>query len=176
METERPIRRRFPKVPVERRAYAFLIDFVTIWLISSFLGQGVVQWLAFLIIWFLLRVFLVERNHGQSLGRWALDIKIIDQTNRIPTLGNLAKREGIIAFLALCAMIGLNIGVLNLLSMLILITPLVVDGVVALGDEQYYQAFHDQVAKTLIVQTKRGFSLDLRFKKLLAQIQQNMRK
>lgn len=176
MVTEKPVRRRFPKVPIERRAYAFLIDFITVWLTSSFLGTGILRWLTFLITWFLLRVLLVEKNQGQSLGRWVLDIKIIDKTNRVPTLANLAKREGIVGSLALLAMIGLNIGVLNPLSMLILVTPLVVDCVVALGDEQYFQAFHDQVSQTLIIQTRRGFSLDLRLKKLLAQIQQTMRK
>jgi uncharacterized RDD family membrane protein YckC len=176
MVTEKPVRRRFPKVPIERRAYAFLIDFIVVWLTSSFLGTGILRWLTFLITWFLLRVLLVEKNQGQSLGRWVLDIKIIDKTNRVPTLANLAKREGIVGSLALLAMIGLNIGVLNPLSMLILITPLVVDCVVALGDEQYFQAFHDQISQTLTIQTQRGFSLDLRLKKLLAQIQQTMRK
>jgi uncharacterized RDD family membrane protein YckC len=176
MDSDKPELRRFPKVPLERRVYAFLIDFVTVWLISSLLGVGILRYLTFLLTWFILRVLVADRNKGQTLGRWALDLTIIDKSRRVPTLPNLAKREGIIAFLALLAMIGLNIGVLNLLSMLILVTPLVVDCVVALGDEFYAQAFHDQIAKTLIIQTRRGFSLDLRLKKLLAQIRQNMRK
>lgn len=176
MDRDKRELRRLPTVPLERRVSAFLIDFVTVWLISSLLGTGILQWLVFLLTWFGLRVFLVDRNRGQSLGRWALDLTVIDQSSRIPTLANLAKREGIIGILSLLAMIGLNIGIFNPLSMLILVTPLVVDCVVALGDEHYYQAWHDQISNTLIIQTRRGFSLDLRLKKLLAQIRQNMRK
>jgi uncharacterized RDD family membrane protein YckC len=176
MNTEKPQLRRFPKVPLERRAYAFLIDFVLVWLITSLTSTGILSWIVFVICWFISRVLVVERNQGQSLGRWALDMKIIDGSNRIPTLTDLLKREGIIGSLALLAMIGLNIGFLNLFSMLILITPLIVDGVVALGDEEYYQAFHDQLTKTMIIQTRRGFSLDLRLKKIVAQIQESVRK
>lgn len=63
-------------------------------------------------------------------------------------------------------MIGLNINFRNALSMLIFVTPLVIDCAIALGDEELNLAFHDRIAQTLIVPTRRGFSLDLRLKKL----------
>jgi uncharacterized RDD family membrane protein YckC len=175
--TEKPVYRRFPKVPLERRAWAFLIDFVTVWLISS-LGVGLlVQWLIFIVTWFCLRVVVVDRNHGQSLGRWALDMKLLDaRCNKIPRFSDLIKREAILGSLALLAMIGLNINFRNALSMIILISPLLADAFTAAADEEFNQAFHDRLAETLVIQSRRGFSLDLRLKKIVAQIRQNMRK
>jgi uncharacterized RDD family membrane protein YckC len=173
MSLDRP---RFPKVPLERRAYAFLIDFTTVWLLSSFAGP-VFQWLIFLAAWFGLRVIAMEKNQGQSLGYWALDMKVIDaKFNRIPGLLELSKREGIIGFAALLAMFGLNINFANALSMLLLITPLLVDCGLALGDEELNQAFHDRIAGTIVIQTRRGFSLDLRVKKWGRELQQKLRR
>lgn len=176
MHSEKLADRRFPKVPLERRAYAFLIDFVTVWLLSSFV-TGILQGLVFIAAWFGLRVIAVEKNKGQSLGRWALDMKVIDpRLNKIPGLVELAKREGIVGFAALLAMIGLDIGFANGISMLLLISPLLADGGVALADEQLNQAFHDRVAATLVVQTQRGFSLDLRLKKLFIEVKRKLQK
>lgn len=167
--------RKFPKVPIERRAGAFLIDFVTIWLISSFVA-GVWRWLVFILSWLILRVIVVERNRGQSLGRWALDIKLIEaRFSKIPSITTLIKREAITGGLALLAMIGLNINFSNGLSMLILISPLIIDGCIALTDEQYNQAYHDRLVETIIIQTERGFSLDLRLKKWFYLIQARLR-
>jgi hypothetical protein len=83
-----------------------------------------------------------------------------------PNLTDLAKREGILGVFALLAMIGLNINVKNVLSLLILLTPLIIDCAMALGDEETNVTFHDRMATTLVVPTRRGFSLDLRIKKL----------
>ncbi|WP_107667373.1 RDD family protein [Cyanothece sp. BG0011] len=161
-----PSDRRFPKVPLDRRAYAFLLDFVTVWFLSSFF-QGLVKDLVFLGIWLILRIIIVGKNKGQSLGSWAFDIKVIDlRFLRIPGLQALAKREAILGFAAMLAMVGLNINFKNGLSMLIFITPLIIDCGIAIGDEEYNQAFHDRVGNTIVIQTERGFSLDLRLKKL----------
>ncbi|MGK7887282.1 MAG: RDD family protein [Crocosphaera sp.] len=161
-----PTYRRFPKVPVDRRAYAFLLDFVTVWFLSSFF-KGLVKDLVFLVVWLILRVIIVEKNKGQSLGSWSFDIKVIDlRFLRVPGLKELAKREAIVGFAAMLAMVGLNINFKNGLSMLIFITPLIIDCGLAIGDEEYNQAFHDRVSNTIVIQTKRGFSLDLRLKKL----------
>lgn len=161
-----PSYRRFPKVPIDRRAYAFLLDFVTVWFLSSFF-QGLVKDLVFLVVWLILRVIIVEKNQGQSLGNWSFDIKVIDlRFLRVPGLKELTKREAILGFAAMLAMVGLNINFKNGLSMLIFITPLIIDCGIAIGDEEYNQAFHDRVSNTIVIQTKRGFSLDLRLKKL----------
>ena len=168
--------RRYPKVPLERRAYAFLLDFITVWLISSFF-IGFFQVIVFIVTWFGLRVILVEKNKGQSLGRWAFDLKIIDgKFNKIPGIVELAKREGIASFAALLAMFGLNIGFANPLSMLLLTTPLLVDCAFVLADEEISQAFHDKIAGTIIVPTRRGFSLDLRIKKLWYEVKRKLKK
>jgi uncharacterized RDD family membrane protein YckC len=168
--------RRFPRVPIERRVGAFLIDFITVWFVSSFFPNAI-QWLIFLLGWLGMRVLLVDKNQGQSLGRWAFDFKIIDaRFYKVPDLVSLTKREGVLGFAAMLAMYGLEINLRNGLSMLLLISPLSIDCGIAIADEQLDQAFHDRLAETIAVQTERGYSLDLRIKKLLAQIKRNMRK
>lgn len=176
MLTKKTNSRRYPKVPIERRAAAFFIDFATVWFISSFFGIAL-QWLIFLVTWLILRVVIVEKNSGQSLGSWALDMKVIHaRFNKIPDLLILTKREGILGIASLIAMIGLSINVSNGISMLLLISPLVVDCGMALADEELNQAFHDRIAETIVIQTRRGFSLDLRLKQLFNQIKRNFRR
>jgi len=171
-----PVYTRFPKVPIERRAAAFLIDFVGVWLFSSFVTNILVQMLVFILLWLALRVVLVSSNQGQSLGRWALDMKVLDaKYAKVPGLLTLAKREGILGGCALLAMIGLRIGLANGISMLLLIAPLLADWGVVLTDPEAQQAFHDRIAKTIVIQTRRGFSLDLRLKKLFAQMRRRMK-
>lgn len=171
MYTENTSYRRFPKVPYDRRIYAFLIDFGLIWVISSLVTNIFVEFLAFCFLWFVLRVVVVDRNRGQSLGRWAFDMKVLDaRFNKIPSIFALFKREGIICLASFTAMMGLKVSFLNLLSFLLLIIPLIIDGVIAFTDEELNQAFHDRIAQTIIIQTKRGFSLDLRIKKLVQDI------
>lgn len=175
-DNESSIYRRFPKVPLDRRAYAFLLDFVTVWFISSFF-RGLLKELIFIIVWIGLRIILVEKNRGQSLGSWAFDMKVIDpRFSKIPGLKELGKREGILGGAALLAMVGLSINFRNGLSMLLFITPLLIDCGFALGDEDLNRAFHDRIADTIVIQTRRGFSLDLRLKKLWFIIQDKLKK
>ena len=158
--------RKGPKAPLERRTYAFLIDFVLVWLFSSLVKNILVELLIFTVLWLILRVIVVDRNKGQSLGRWALDLKIVDQNlNRLPDLFTLTKREGLICLGAFLAMIGLKINFRDFLLMFLLAMPLIIDGFTALTDDEYNRAFHDRFTGTMIIQTKRGFSLDLRVKK-----------
>jgi len=174
-ESEEIVRRQYPKVPIERRMGAFAIDFVVVWFVSSFFGKSF-GWLFFLIAWLAMRIFVVDRNKGQSLGKYALDMKVIDyRYNRVPDLLTLGRREGIAGFGAMLASIGLhNFG--NGLILLFLATPLLVDCFLALFDEALDRSFHDRFAETIIIQTERGYSLDLKLKKLLVTIQRNMRK
>ena len=175
MYTNEPVNKNLPKVPFERRAGAFLIDFVTVWLLSSFFGSA--RGLVFLIAWFGMRVVLVDKNQGQSLGKWALDLKVIDfNFERTPDLISLSKREGIVGFAAMLAMYGFQINFANGLSMLILNIPLLVDCLAAFIDEEFNQALHDRFTDTIVVPTQRGFSLDLRLKKLFAELKRNMQK
>jgi len=124
-----------------------------------------------------LRVFVVSNNQGQSLGRWALDIKVIDgKSSKTPGQVTLAKREGILGFCALFAALGLGIGLANGISLLLLVAPLVADCGMAYADAEAQQAFHDRVATTIVIQTRRGYSLDLRLKKWFAQVARRMQK
>ena len=110
--------RRSPKAPLERRAYAFLIDFILVWLISSLVTNILLEFIVFVLLWFALRVIVVQVNQGQSLGRWAMDLKMIDlRWKRPPTIITLSKREGILAVAAFIAMIGLKINFRDLLLM-----------------------------------------------------------
>ena len=172
-----PNYRKYPKVPLDRRAWAFIVDFLSVWFISSFFATNlIVQWLVFLTCWWILRVLIVEKNQGQSLGNWLFDIKIIDpRFNRLPDLLSLGKRElmvGICSALAISGLQNFSSG----LSMLLLLSPLAVDCSLALIDEETNLAGHDRIARTFTIQTKRGFSLDLRLKKIFGQIQRSMRK
>lgn len=164
-----------PQVTAEKRAGAFLLDFVVVWLLSSFFA-GLGQTLVFLFAWFALRTILVETNQGQSLGRWAFNQKVIDaRFNRVPGLLPLAKREGVVGLAALLAMIGLNLAFVNPLSTLILILPLLADCGVAFADE-LDRAFHDRLADTIVIPARRGFSLDLKLRQLWIQLQYALRK
>ncbi len=169
--------RKYPKVPINRRVWAFAIDFLSIWFISSFFASNLyVQWLVFLPLWLIMRVLIVEKNKGQSLGKWAFDIKVIDpRFNRVPELMNLFKRELMVGVFAALAIAGLQ-NFMNGLSVLLLLSPLAIDCAISLLDEEANLAGHDRVAQTFMVQTERGFSLDLRLKKIFGQIQRSMRK
>ena len=160
--------RRFPKSPINRRIYAFAIDFGSVWILGSFFwGNWFLQFLVLFIFWFALRVILVDKNRGQSLGRWLLDIKVINRHfKRNPGLQELSLREAINGGGSVLAMIGINYGFPNFLSVILLSLPLFIDCGLALVDEEFNLAFHDRVSSTIIVPTKRGFSLDLRIKKL----------
>jgi hypothetical protein len=169
--------RRYPKVPMDRRVGAFAIDFLSTWFISAFFAGNFIQWLVFLFVWGILRVVVAEKNQGQSLGRWALDIQVIDpRMSRLPDLLALGKRELILGCGAVLAIAGLQINVRNGLSMLLLLAPILIDCSLAFLDDENNLAFHDRVGETLMIQTERGFSLDLRLKKIFGQIQRNMRR
>ncbi|MEO1670604.1 MAG: RDD family protein, partial [Cyanobacteria bacterium J06631_2] len=133
-----PNLRRYPKVPMDRRVGAFAIDFLSVWFISSFFASSLfVQWLVFLAVWMILRVIIVDKNQGQSLGRWALDMMIVDpRFDRLPELLALGKRELILGSTSALAIAGLQINVRNGLSMLLLLTPLMVDCALAFLDDE----------------------------------------
>ena len=173
----KPDYRRYPRVPFDRRVGAFAIDFLSVWFVSSFFASNLFfQWLVFLPCWLIMRVLIVEKNQGQSLGRWALDLKVIDpRYNRLPDLLTLFKREAITGCGSALAIAGLQ-NFTSGLSMLLLLSPLAVDCSLALLDEETNLAGHDRVAETFTIQTERGFSLDLRLKKIFGQIRGNMRK
>lgn len=164
-------------MPIERRAGAFAIDFLSVWFISSFFATNlIVQWIVFLPTWWVFRVLIVEKNQGQGLGSWLFDIKVIDpRFNRLPDLLSLGKRELMVGVGSALAIAGLQ-NFTSGLEMLLLLSPLAVDCSLALIDDETNLAGHDRLARTLVVQTERGYSLDLRLKKIFGKIQRSMRK
>jgi uncharacterized RDD family membrane protein YckC len=168
--------RRYPRVPIQRRIYAFIVDFVTAWFISALVGIPFLQLIMFVVAWLGLRVFAVSRFKGQSLGRWAFDIEIIDgKRGRLPDVTVLSKREGAVSIIAFLGVAGLQYGFPNFLSITLLVSPLIVDLVVAIGDEENQQAIHDRFFGTVIVPSRRGYSLDLRIRRWVDNLMDRMR-
>lgn len=168
---------RFPRVKLWRRTLAFLIDFLIIWMISGLLATILPIlpfFILFLVFWLVYRVIMVNRARGQSLGRYALDMTLVDtRFNSVPDLLTLTKREGIVGFAAALAAIGLSAIGKNPAGILLLI-PLVIDCGLA-WTEDSRRAFHDRIAKTLVVGSRRGYSLDLKVKRLVAELTRNMK-
>lgn len=179
MSIEQVPPKHYPKVEIERRGMALGIDFLVVWLMSSLLGSSqlgvqIVQILVFILGWVILRVILPYNNQGQSLGRYAFDIKLLEvKGGRVPDLQMLLKREGIIGVGALLVSIAVSNIIRNPTAILLLI-PLAIDCGVALSDP-LRQALHDRYAKTIVVSSRRGYSLDLKVKRLVEKWQRNMR-
>lgn len=169
--------KRFPKVTIARRGAAFLIDYWTVALLSSIGGDPNtpgVEWsqtFLFLILWLGMRVLLANRNQGQSLGRWALDIKVVDlRFGKTPLLQELLKREAIAGIGAVLTFIGLGYLAPGQGVGMLLLLPLALDCATATSDPFRRQAFHDRIANTTIAGTLRGFSLDIKLKKWYRQL------
>ncbi|MEM1369354.1 MAG: RDD family protein [Cyanobacteria bacterium P01_H01_bin.15] len=164
---------RFPRVPFARRASAFVLDFLVAWIISGFAASNAfIQGTIFLLVWWISRVLIVERNRGQSLGRWCFDLAVLDARLGRPAVSEvLLKREAIAGGTALLAMAGLTINLGNPISMLLLLAPVLVDGGAAYAGESEDLALHDRFSETVVVASRRGISLDLRLKALWQEIQ-----
>jgi uncharacterized RDD family membrane protein YckC len=157
---------RFPLAPLWRRASALAIDGIIAGVPSS-IGSPGLQLIGFALLWFVLRVVVVSKNRGQSLGRWAFDLRIIDaEFGRLPGLLPLCKREAILGFavlLCLEAIVHLNP---QSAWVILGLVPLGVDFTLAYSDRAGKQTYHDRVADTYVVKSRRGYSLDLRLKRL----------
>lgn len=174
MSSNLVLTQRYPKVPADRRVGAFAIDIAVAALPSLLLGNAYV--FGFLLLWLVLRVLVVTANGGQSLGRWALDLKVVNPRFRIiPGIVPLLKREAITG--VGCALI--LMGLVNLSPtngfLLVAPIPLLVDCGFAIVDQDQQQAVHDRVAGTIVTQTRRGYSLDLKLKQLIAELRRRMK-
>ena len=172
-----PPSQRLPKAPIGRRVLAAGIDFLLAWMLSSVAmsnqgGLQVGQLFTFLIVWLLLRIVVVVKNRGQSPGHWALDMKVLmAYSPRLPGLQDLMKRETAVGLEGVLLLVGLNtLG----LGAVVLAVPLIIDAGAALADPMERQTLHDQWAQTVVIYTQRGFSLDLKLRKLIVQSRQRM--
>jgi uncharacterized RDD family membrane protein YckC len=168
------------KVPVWRRGAALAIDLLAVGLLSSLIGGSITAVaFVFIVAWLGMRVIWVAKNQGQSLGRWALDMKVVDaRIGGTPGLQELLKREAVVGAGAMLFYVGL-LSLWNLGSgaawALMLFIPLPVDCSFAYADRRLRQAFHDQISRTLVAQTRRGYSLDLKIKRLVAEAQRRVK-
>ena len=185
MTIERLPQKHYPKAEIGRRGMALGLDFLGVWLVSSLLGGGdigiqFVQILVFVILWLILRVVVVYNNQGQSLGRWAFDLKVLEVEDgevvgRIPDLPSLLKREAIVGLGALLVSIALSNIRANPTAIL-LVLPLAIDCGTAFSDTQMRQALHDRYCGTFIVSSRRGYSLDIKIKRLVDNMRRNVRR
>ncbi|MBD2199222.1 MULTISPECIES: RDD family protein [Calothrix] len=185
MTIARVPQKHYPKAEIKRRAMALGLDFLVAWLISSLLrsnnpGIQFVQIFVFVIAWLVLRVLVAYNNQGQSLGRWAFDLKVLEVEQgqiigRIPELLALVKRETIIGVSALFISIALG-NISTNPTAILLVLPLAIDCGAAFYDRQMHQALHDRYARTTIVSSRRGYSLDIKIKRIVENIQRNVRR
>lgn len=176
--------RQYQKGDITRRGMALALDFLTVWFLSSIvrnnqIGVQFTQIFVFIFAWLIFRVVIVYNNQGQSLGRWAFDLKLLEVVNgeivnRIPQFQTLLLREGVICFSSLLLSIFLANIILNPAA-IVLLLPLIIDCGAALSDTQMRQSFHDRFFRTIIVSSQRGYSLDLKIKRLVEKFQRNVR-
>ncbi|MDS3859420.1 RDD family protein [Thermosynechococcaceae cyanobacterium BACA0444] len=161
----------FPARPW-KRVIATGIDGAMVWVLSAVAavpGQAI-QWgqiLVFLLAWWVLRVAVVYRNKGQSLGHWLMDLRVIDQRGRTPLLQRLTQREGILGGLVLLALVAVDSGLG--FAILLLVAPVIVDCSWAWINPRH-NTLHDLISQTEIVVAYRGFSLDRKLIRLSQQI------
>ncbi len=168
-----PPRRRPPIVPFDRRIAAFALDFGSTAFLSSFSGPLYIP--VFVLLWLAMRVIVAGNNRGQSFGRWTFDLRVADpQYGATPGLLELTKREAMTGFGAVLVMVSLASLSPTNGWILIFPLPLLVDCGLAFADAEFHQAFHDQVARTVMVETNRGYSLDIKVKKLIAEARRRM--
>ncbi|MCF4968590.1 RDD family protein [Nostoc sp. CMAA1605] len=185
MTIERVPQKHYPKAELNRRAMALGLDFLVVWLVSAFFnsnqaGIQFAQIFVFVSGWLIVRVLVAYHNQGQSLGRWAFDLKILEVQNgqvigRIPQLLALLQREAIIGFGAILVSIALGNLRANPTAILLVI-PLAIDCGAALSDTQMRQALHDRYAKTFMVSSRRGYSLDIKIKRIVGTLRRNVRR
>ncbi|MGH8000390.1 MAG: RDD family protein [Brasilonema sp.] len=180
MSIEQVPPKHYPKVEFRRRGMASGIDFLCVWIVNSLLGSSqlgvqVVQILVFAIAWVILRVVVPYNNQGQSLGRYAFDIKVLEvESGKVPDLQSLLKREGMVGLSALLVSIALSNIIRNPTAILLFI-PLAIDCGAALSDTQLRQALHDRYVKTMVISSRRGYSLDIKVKRFVDKLRRNMR-
>ncbi|MDJ0674551.1 MAG: RDD family protein [Calothrix sp. MO_167.B42] len=170
----------FHQVDFRRRCMAFAMDFLGVWLVSSTLGSNntgiqIVPILVFTIAWLILRVIIPYNNHGQSFGRWAFNMQVLEVGDtRIPDLPSLFKRETAVGLGALMISIAIN-NIIRNPTAILLILPLAIECSAALSDTKMRQTMHDRYANTMIVSSQRGYSLDIKFKRLVEKFRRNVR-
>ena len=180
LKSRNPQYNQLPIADIRRRVGAASIDFLLAWIVSSFMGGALggaafSDWIVFLASWYGMRVLLVLNNQGQSPGHWALDMKVVrEDSGRMPRQEWLLRREGSIGFvcsLFLIAFQNQSFGAL----FLVLMIPIGFDFWLASTDRQLGQTLHDRWGRTVVINTVRGYSLDVKLRQRFQEFQARSR-
>ncbi len=152
--------KHYPKAEITRLGMALVIGFLGAWLVSSLLGSNdlgiqFAQIFVFILTWMVLRVLIVYNNQGQSLRRWAFNLKVLEVdhgqiVSRIPVLQVLLQREGIICFRCFLGSIFLRNIIANPTAILLVLPP-EIDCGVALSDTQMRLLRWDSLSMTAML-------------------------
>jgi len=172
-----------PKVSIGRRAAAFCIDVSAVGLPSLLLGTNfIVKAIIFVLLWLIMRVAIVRKNQGQSLGRWLLGMRVVDtKYQRTPAVQQLCKREALLGICTASYLVGLwaNSHYNEYIDRpVMLLMPLQFDAMFASVSQskRFPRALHDRLGQTIVVGTRRGYCLHLKVRRLLNQQQSNISK
>jgi uncharacterized RDD family membrane protein YckC len=160
-----PAYNRFSLAQMGQRTAASGIDIVVCLMLSSLLeallGIDVVSGggeLIFCFVWLFNRVLLTTKNQGQSVGRWSMNLRVVDtEFGKTANVIALLRREAAI----LVAMIIWIASLDSLTGAVILaLVPIVIDIAPAFVDIDRRQAIHDKIGDTIVINSRKGFELE----------------
>jgi len=138
-------------------------------LIEALLGVtgSPVGWFIFAVVWLVDRV-LIASGQGQSIGRWLMSLRVVDQEFGKPAgLFELCRRE-ILVFIFLALVVGAFSS--PTAAIVFAVLPLIADVVVAIADQRKVQTLHDKLGGTIVIVTRKGFQLGQKLSKVFGQV------
>lgn len=163
-----PAYTRLPLASLSARIGGFVIDFLACYLLAQLvrelLGWGGWVQLLFVPIWLGDRVLF----NGQSLGRWAMSLRVVNVNYGKPT-GTLLllRREALILGFLLVLINSLDQNGMITSLTLFAPLPLIADLVFAAADTLKRQTIHDRLGESIVIFTRKGLQLDLKLTKWL---------
>ncbi|MFN3926922.1 MAG: RDD family protein [Pseudanabaenaceae cyanobacterium] len=168
-----PAYTRYPLAPILHRGAALGIDLLACTLLAQLIEailfgsitNGLVGYLIFGGLWLFFRVLVVNKSGGQSFGRWLMSLRAIDsEYGKTASLSALFWRELLIVA---CLLFLIN----TFSTTLVVFTwlPLAADALFAQVDILKRQTFHDRIAGTIVIFTRKGFELDRKIMGLFGQ-------
>ena len=124
-------------------------------------------WFIFAVVWLVDRV-LIASGQGQSIGRWLMSLRVVDQEFGKPAgLFELCRRE-ILVFIFLALVVGAFSS--PTAAIVFAVLPLIADVVVAIADQRKVQTLHDKLGGTIVIVTRKGFQLGQKLSKVFGQV------
>ncbi|MDX1978606.1 MAG: RDD family protein [Pseudanabaenaceae cyanobacterium bins.68] len=163
-----PAYTRLPLASLSARIGGFVIDFFACYLLAlllkELLGWGIGAQFLFVPVWLSDRVLF----NGQSLGRWAMSLRVVNLNYGKPTGALLLlRRESLILVFLLLLLNSLDQNGMITSLTLFAPLPLVADLVFAAADTLKRQSVHDRLGESIVIFTRKGWQLDLKLTKWL---------